>query len=131
MKNHKKNPVSEFIKDIWIALPLHRKQEKRFIGEIEENVSDYFDSNPDATKQELVLQFGEPKEIVDDYFHALEPGTYIESMRRTRYIKHASYAFMLFLGVLLSTFIFFSYQLYNEWHDSQAVGKTITIEYLY
>lgn len=128
MKIYKKEPSSDFINDIWIALPLHRKQEKRFIKEIRENVSDFTISDPAVTKNDLILKFGEPTDIIADYFNSLEPEEYIGSMRRTRYFKRVSHAIVVFLCVLLCIFTYFENRAYNEWKTKQIAMEDETIQ---
>ena len=61
------NNIKKYIKNIWTIMPMHTKKEKFYLNELKKHLNEYLDDHPQCSYDDIVQQFGEPKDIVVNY----------------------------------------------------------------
>ena len=67
MQNELKKEISKYLKEIRKRLPGGKDSKTEFIDGLTEQIEDFVAENEDATFHDILLTFGEPKEIADEY----------------------------------------------------------------
>ena len=65
------NNIKKYIKNIWTIMPMHTKKEKFYLNELKKHLNEYLDDHPQCSYDDIVQQFGEPKDIVVEYILSL------------------------------------------------------------
>lgn len=92
----KQKQIKKYIKQIKKAFPYFGKQEKLFYQRLQTNVLEYIDEFPDTPYDELIHQFGHPKDIVIDYYYEQENNTFIKHLHlRTKIYKICIFSILL------------------------------------
>ena len=72
MQNELKTELKKYLKDIKHLLPSDRDSKTEFMDGLTEQIEDFVAENKDATFYDILLTFGEPKEIADEYSAGIE-----------------------------------------------------------
>lgn len=72
MQNELKKEISKYLKEIRKLLPGDKDSKTEFIDGLTEQIEDFVAENEDATFHDILLTFGEPKEIADEYSAGME-----------------------------------------------------------
>lgn len=67
MQNELKKEISKYLKEIRKRLPGGKDSKTEFIDGLTEQIEDFVAENEDATFHDILLTFGEAKEIADEY----------------------------------------------------------------
>ena len=67
MQNELKKEISKYLKEIRKLLPGDKDSKTEFIDGLTEQIEDFVAEKEDATFHDILLTFGEPKEIADEY----------------------------------------------------------------
>lgn len=67
MQNELKKEISKYLKNIKHLLPGSKDSKTEFLDGLHEQIEDFVAENEDATFHDILLTFGEPKEIADEY----------------------------------------------------------------
>lgn len=67
MQNELKKEISKYLKNIKHLLPGGKDSKTEFLDGLHEQIEDFVAENEDATFHDILLTFGEPKEIADEY----------------------------------------------------------------
>ena len=83
------NNIKKYIKNIWTIMPMHTKKEKFHLNE-------YLDDHPQCSYDDIVQQFGEPKDIVVNYIQNSDENGLIKRMK----LKSIIQKFLIFFSVI-------------------------------
>lgn len=75
------NNIKKYIKNIWAIMPMHTKKEKFYLNELKKHLNEYLDDHPQCSYDDIVLQFGEPKDIVVNYIQNSDENDLIKRMK--------------------------------------------------
>ena len=79
------NNIKKYIKNIWAIMPMHTKKEKFYLNELKKHLNEYLDDHPQCSYDDIVQQFGEPKDIVVNYIqNSDENGLYQKNTKKIR-----------------------------------------------
>ena len=78
------NNIKKYIKNIWAIMPMHTKKEKFYLND-----------HPQCSYDDIVQQFGEPKDIVVNYIQNSDENDLI---KRTK-LKSIIQKFLIFFSV--------------------------------
>jgi len=122
------NEYSQFLRSVRQAMPKLSKQEKRFLSDFSESVNEYISTNPNSTQDDLIKQFGNPKDIAITYYSNMDSDIYLYILKRSRIIKTTCITFITAIIAALVIFIFFLISALNN-YENQAldhIDTTIT-----
>ena len=75
------NNIKKYIKNIWAIMPMHTKKEKFYLNELKKHLNEYLDDHPQCSYDDIVQQFGEPKDIVVNYIQNSDENDLIKRMK--------------------------------------------------
>lgn len=107
----------EYIKEVKAMFPVKGKQERKYIKQLRTDVEDYCEESNATTKEELYENYGNPVDVVAEYFSAIGAPYVIKKIRISKYIK-ALVAVIIAILISLST-------LYANilWEEHQAIMR--------
>lgn len=90
------NNIKKYIKNIWTIMPMHTKKEKIYISELKKHLNEYVDDHPQCSYDDIVQQFGVPKDIVVDHIQNSNENELIKRMK----LKSIIQKFLIFFSVI-------------------------------
>ena len=111
--------------------PVYGKYERLFLKQLQQQATDFIAQNPNLTYEELVTQFGSPKDIVVGYYDTIDDDYLLKKLNLVKTIRR------FFLAIVLVVVLFVgyrSYVLYQIWLEAQKetiIYEDETIEYIY
>ena len=92
----------EYIKEVKAMFPVKGKQERKYIKQLRTDVEDYCEESNATTKEELYENYGNPVDVVAEYFSATGVPYVIKKVIISKYIK-ALVAVIIAVILVLST----------------------------
>lgn len=89
------NNIKKYIKNIWAIMPMHTKKEKFYLNELKKHLNEYLDDYLQCSYDDIVQQFGEPKDIVVNYIQNSDENDLIKRMK----LKSIIQKFLIFFSV--------------------------------
>ncbi len=119
--------ANKYIQQCKSLFPVYGKLERTFLNRLKVQVNEHLDLFPDISYNELVKQFGSPREVVMEYYDNIEDD-YLLSKIDLKKLK-----FLLFIAILFLVYFFYQsytiYQALNLIKDQQIIyEKQGTIE---
>ena len=100
--NLNKNKLCKrYIRSIRMSFPIVGKEEKKYILQLSVDVTNYYVDNSLHNMNDLYQTFGDPKEIVSNYYQILGTNKFIKQFRINRWI----YRMVTVLLIVLLIFI--------------------------
>ncbi len=110
------NNIKKYLKNIWTIMPVHTKKEKLYLNELEKHLNEYLDDHPQCSYDDIVLQFGEPKDIVVEYIQNSDENDLIKRMK----LKSIIQKFLIFFSVVCTILaIWFGVLWYDYMQDAK------------
>lgn len=119
----------KYIQQCKSLFPVYGKLERTFLNRLKVQVNEHLDLFPDISYDELVKQFGSPREVVMEYYNNIEDDYLLSKIDLAKKVKK----FLLFIAVLFLVYFFYqsytTYQALNLIKDQQIIyEKQGTIE---
>lgn len=92
----------EYIKEVKAMFPVKGKKERKYIKQLSKDIEDYCEESNATTKEELYENYGNPVDVVAEYFSAIGAPYVIKKIRISKYIK-ALIAVIIAVILVLST----------------------------
>lgn len=111
------NEAKKYLQDVALAFPIAAKDEKRFLSDMEDPVYTFAEEHPGCGQQEFYAEFGDPKEVVLDYYQKTSMDVYMGMMKRSkniRQMKTAVIAALVVALVIVTGFCIYSTQRYKD-----------------
>ena len=110
------NNIKKYIKNIWTIMPMHTKKEKFYLNELKKHLNEYLDDHPQCSYDDIVQQFGEPKDIVVEYIQSSDENDLIKRMK----LKTILQKFLIFFSVICTILaIWFGVLWYSYMQDAK------------
>lgn len=119
------NECSQFLHSVRQSMPKLGKQEKRFFSDFSLSVNEYVSTNPNCTYDDLIRQFGTPKDIAITYYSNMDSDIYLNILKRSRLIKITCITFITTLIAVLIIYILFLIAAINT-YENQAIDHIDT-----
>ena len=119
----------KYIRQCRTLFPVYGKSERTFLNRLKVQVNEHLDLFPDISYNELVKQFGSPREVVMEYYDNIEDDYLLSKIDLAKKVKK----FLLFIAILFLVYFFYqsytTYQALNLIKDQQIIyEKQGTIE---
>lgn len=121
--------VKKYLRNIRFAFPIYRKNEKRFFNDFKSAVYEYEAGNSMCDEQDLINNFGSPKDVVSEYFDNMDPKTYLQLLRKSYYLKRFTIAAIFLLCVYFTFSMVSLYHSYILAQKNMIKTNEITIIY--
>lgn len=119
--------LQHYFKQIRSLFPTYGGNEKRFLADFKKSVSDFVDNAPDATFEEILSEFGDPKEIIKDYMNDLDIDNLMTRIRLSKAIRIAVALLVLIALLMASTILAMQYQLHKDAREAIIAFEDIEI----
>lgn len=131
MTKTQKKIIKNYKREIRKLLPIFTKNERHFLNDISVSIKDYATSDDFFSKDSLIENIGEPKDIVARYLTDMNADSLRKVLSRTRYIRIAT-VFIISIAIFTGAFkITTDYMTYKEAQDSYIHREIIeTKEYM-
>ena len=109
--------IREYISNIKILLPVYSKSERLFIKQLSDNIEDYVDNNADVSMKDIIGQFGNPNEVVQNYIETMDTDKLIKRISSSKLIQRIFIIILItaVIGlVIFGTFCYKGYQYYKK-----------------
>ena len=118
------NNIKKYIKNIWAIMPMHTKKEKFYLNELKKHLNEYLDDHPQCSYDDIVQQFGEPKDIVVNYIQNSDENDLIKRMK----LKSIIQKFLIFFSVICTILAIFFSVLWYDYIQEQKNSIIYEIE---
>lgn len=125
MQNHE---TRKFLKQVKNLLPIFSKQEKRFLKDLENDISEYFNVHPNSTVEDIANEFGTPNDIVHDYIESIDLDYIIKRISTRKIVRRTLICIVLLAFIVSSAFIGSIYSAYLHSLDSVITQEVTVIE---
>ena len=115
---------------VWLKKYIHqvsknlvggRKERAEFIGGFSNDVTGYIELHPDCTSEDILLQFGKPEDISEEFNSMLDENALRKQIRRKKWFR----VFLVAILTVLVVLVFFYVQdMHNFFHGYSV--ETIT-----
>ena len=121
--------ANKYIQQCKSLFPVYGKLERTFLNRLKVQVNEHLDLFPDKSYNELVKQFGSPREVVMECYDNIEDDYLLSKIDLAKKVKK----FLLFIAILFLVYFFYqsytTYQALNLIKDQQIIyEKQGTIE---
>lgn len=118
----------EYIKEVKSMFPVKGTQERKYIKNLNKDITDYCEEANTTTKDELYENYGNPIDIVSEYFSATGTSYVIKKIRFGKYIK-ALIAVIIALALIVSSiYCVFWYENHQMYLRQEMVDVETVIE---
>ena len=128
MSNSIEKELTIYWKQIYNLLPIHTKDEKKFLKDFKLAVYDYVNQNQNCSYADIIDRFEEPIDVVHNYISSMDQNELCKKISVNVFIKKAvALLFIVMLGILGMRY-YILYNLYQEAKDAIPVKEVTVIE---
>lgn len=99
-----KKICKEYIKEIKAIFPVKGKKERSYIKNLSNDIADYCEEENVTAKEKLYENYGNPIDVVAEYFSAIGVPNVIKKLKISKYIKALIAAIIALLLVLTTVY---------------------------
>lgn len=79
--------IKRYYKEVKLLLPVHGKHEKRFLSDLKLSLVEFAADFPGITYSQLCKEFGEPREVIINYYANIDADYLRKQLRRVHLIR--------------------------------------------
>ena len=111
----------KYIRQCRTLFPVYGNSERTFLNRLKVQINEHLDLFPDLSYEELVKQFGTPKEVIMEYYANADDDYLLKKIYVSKKLKR----FLLFIAILFLSYFFYEsytiYQALNLIKDQQII----------
>ena len=111
----------KYIRQCRTLFPVYGNSERTFLNRLKVQINEHLDLFPDLSYEELVKQFGTPKEVIMEYYANADDDYLLKKLMYQKKLKR----FLLFIAILFLSYFFYEsytiYQALNLIKDQQII----------
>jgi hypothetical protein len=115
----------DYLKAIKSLLPLHGKQEKRFLRDFELELNSLISGDPTTDVKKLVSEFGSPQEVVAEYLKDADGEELMKHLRFSRRIRIIAILVIAIAIAAASALITQRYMVYYENATTHFIDREV------
>ena len=122
--------IRKYIRRCKQLFPIYGKYERQFLKRLQQQANEFIAQNPNITYEELVTQFGSPKDIVVGYYDTIDDDYLLKKLNLVKTIRRFFFTIVLVVVLFIG---YRSYILYKVWLEAQEpviLYEESTIEYI-
>lgn len=124
----KNKQVRKYIKELKMYLPIFHSNEKRYISDMTRAMEDYTQDNKEVEMEDLIKEFGEPKDMAANYIKEADADVLGKTIIRSRYLKImfsiVVFSILIYIGIKCSLTII----TFNNLKESYIEREVIEIQ---
>lgn len=110
--------------------PVYGKRERQFIKRLRDRIQEHIDSSPNLTYEELLEQFGSPKDIVIEYYNTVDDDYLLRKTNLVKYLKIVLFSALAIVIIYFGTHFVLLYKSYRDVQDSIIIHEETIIKEL-
>lgn len=122
--------MNKYLKNCRRLFPIYGKCERQFIKKLKERIQEFSIDFPDFSYEELIENFGSPKEIVLSYYDSIEDDYLLKKTNMAKYLKRGFTIILALAFIYFSTHFILLYKSYQDLQNSIIIHENTTIEEL-
>ena len=111
----------KYIRQCRTLFPVYGNSERTFLNRLKVQINEHLDLFTDLSYEELVKQFGTPKEVIMEYYANADDDYLLKKIDVSKKLKR----FLLFIAILFLSYFFYEsytiYQALNLIKDQQII----------
>ena len=107
--------IPKYIRRCKQLFPVYGKYEQQFLKRLQQQANEFLAQNPNITYEELVTQFGSPKDIVVGYYDTIDDDYLLKKLNLVKTIRR------FFFTIVLVVVLFIGYRSYILHKGSQVL----------
>ena len=111
----------KYIRQCRTLFPVYGNSERTFLNRLKVQINEHLDLFPVLSYEELVKQFGTPKEVIMEYYANADDDYLLKKIDVSKKLKR----FLLFIAILFLSYFFYesytTYQALNLIKDQQII----------
>lgn len=104
----------KYIRQCRSLFPVYGKLERTFLKRLKVQVDEHLELFPSSSYEELLEQFGTPREVVLEYYNTIDDD-YL--LRKTNLVKHVRCFLGIIVTVIVIFFVYRSYMVYQSFQE--------------
>lgn len=118
-----------YLQQIKSSFPIFRGNEKKFYDDFENSVREYGKKNPTCSQEELVEHFGNPNQVIEEYFDNINSNDYISLIKRKMYARVVAFVAVICLIFTTVAGIWYIGKAKQNFEESIVVSEETIIKY--
>lgn len=120
--------LRKYLKNCRRLFPVYGKYERQFLKRLKERIKEYMIDFPDLTYDELMKQFGSPKDIVLGYYDSIDDDYLLKKTNLVKKLRLFFTVIIIMIVTFLSYRSYIIYQAYLDAKDTLIIHEETTIE---
>ena len=122
--------IRKYLRNCKRLFPVYGKRERQFIKKLRDRIQEHIDSSPNLTYEELVEQFGSPKDIVIEYYNTVDDDYLLRKTNLVKYLKIVLFSALAIVLIYYGTHFVLLYKSYQDVQDSIIIHEETIIREL-
>ncbi|WP_394920618.1 DUF6120 family protein [uncultured Robinsoniella sp.] len=118
-----------YTRNIRLLFPVYHKYEKRFFMDFQTNVQEYVDVHPECSMDNLIEEFGTPKDVICEYLSSMDSEYYLTHIKSSKNIKFGIFITTIAIVILFMLRVIFLLQVKQEAEKAIVTTEQTIIEY--
>lgn len=120
--------IKKYLRNCKRLFPVYGKRERQFIKRLRDRIQEHIDSSPNLTYEELLEQFGSPKDIVIEYYNTVDDDYLLRKTNLVKYLKIVLFSALAIVLIYYGTHFVLLYKSYQDVQDSIIIHEETIIE---
>lgn len=120
--------IDAFVHDIQLMIPVSDESSKRFLKDMRSSINEYVAAHESCTRDEVIGEFGDPKDIALDYIDSLDSDVLARKLSHVQLLRRLIAIVAATAVVALSIYTAFLYRGYTEFENSLLNHESTLIE---
>lgn len=113
--------INRYIRDIKYSLPIVSSSEKKYLQILKSDLIRYKESNPSFSYEDLIEEFGYPKDIAASYINEQSNDYMLKHIKTKKIIK---YTCLIVISIALLIGLWKGYLYYKGYQEAQSQNIT-------
>lgn len=114
----------QYISEVRAFFPVMGKSERKYVNKLRLNIENFCEEAEITSKQELYENYGNPHDVVNDYYSTVDTDDIIKKIRISKYIKAFIIAILALAVIAVSTYCIIRY----EYHQMSIRQEAVIVE---
>lgn len=120
--------IKKYLRNCRRLFPIYGKYERRFMNRLKEQIQEHIDSSSNLNYEELVEQFGSPKDIVVEYYNSVDDDYLLKKTNLVKQIKRVLFVILTVVLIYFAVNFVLLYKSYKDVQDSIIIHEETIIE---
>lgn len=120
--------IKKYLRNCRRLFPIYGKYERRFMNRLKEQIQEHIDSSSNLNYEELVEQFGSPKDVVVEYYNSVDDDYLLKKTNLVKQIKRVLFVILTVVLIYFAVNFVLLYKSYKDVQDSIIIHEETIIE---